>query len=92
MGLAGKIAPYVITFQMEKLLLVMPLYIVSSNIMNDLQSFPEGMLHLTNMTHLTLTCQYGVTQLPVGISKLNKLEVYFIFLFSCPDFWTSSIV
>ena len=40
-----------------------------------LQTFPEGMLHLTNMTHLTLTCHYGITQLPPGLSKLNKLEV-----------------
>lgn len=40
-----------------------------------LQTFPEGMLHLTNMTHLTLTCHYGITQLPAGLSKLNKLEV-----------------
>lgn len=40
-----------------------------------LQNFPEGMLHLTNMTHLTLTCHYGITQLPEGLSKLNKLEV-----------------
>ena len=40
-----------------------------------LQNFPEGMLHLTNMTHLTLTCHYGITQLPAGLSKLDKLEV-----------------
>lgn len=40
-----------------------------------LQDFPEGMLHLTNMTHLTLTCHYGITELPETISKLSKLEV-----------------
>ena len=40
-----------------------------------LQNFPEGILHLTNMTHLTLSCHYGITQLPTGIAKLNKLEV-----------------
>lgn len=40
-----------------------------------LQGFPEGMLHLTNMTHLTLTCHYGITELPENLSKLNKLEV-----------------
>ena len=40
-----------------------------------LQDFPEGMLHLTNMTHLTLTCHYGITELPETLSKLSKLEV-----------------
>jgi hypothetical protein len=40
-----------------------------------LQGFPEGMLHLTNMTHLTLTCHYGITELPENLSNLNKLEV-----------------
>ena len=40
-----------------------------------LGAFPEGMLHLANMTHLTLSCHYGVTQLPLGISRLNKLQV-----------------
>ena len=40
-----------------------------------LQDFPEGMLHLTNMTHLTLTCHYGISELPENLSKLNKLEV-----------------
>ncbi len=39
-----------------------------------LQDFPEGMLHLTNMTHLTLTCHYGITELPETLSKLSKLE------------------
>ena len=40
-----------------------------------LGAFPEGMLHLANMTHLTLSCHYGVTQLPLGIARLNKLQV-----------------
>ena len=40
--------------------------------------FPEAMKQLTNMTHLTLSCHYGITALPQGISRLNKLEV------SCP--------
>ena len=37
--------------------------------------FPEAMKQLTNMTHLTLSCHYGITALPQGISRLNKLEV-----------------
>ncbi len=37
--------------------------------------FPEAMKQLTNMTHLTLCCHYGITALPQGISRLNKLEV-----------------
>ncbi|BDA46295.1 probable leucine-rich repeat-containing protein 1 at C-terminar half [Coccomyxa sp. Obi] len=40
-----------------------------------LPEFPEGMLHLVNMTHLTLSCHYGITELPAGITSLNKLEV-----------------
>lgn len=41
-----------------------------------LPEFPEGMLHLVNMTHLTLSCHYGITELPHGITSLNKLEVW----------------
>ena len=37
--------------------------------------FPEAMKQLTNMTHLTLSCHYGITALPQGISRLDKLEV-----------------
>lgn len=37
--------------------------------------FPEAMKQLTNMTHLTLSCHYGITALPQGISRLSKLEV-----------------
>ena len=37
--------------------------------------FPEAMMQLTNMTHLTLSCHYGITQLPTSISRLNKLQV-----------------
>ena len=37
--------------------------------------YPEAMKQLTNMTHLTLSCHYGITALPHGISRLNKLEV-----------------
>lgn len=33
------------------------------------------MLHLVNMTHLTLSCHYGITELPPGITSLNRLEV-----------------
>lgn len=40
-----------------------------------LPEFPEGMLHLVNMTHLTLSCHYGIIELPPGITSLNKLEV-----------------
>ena len=40
-----------------------------------LPEFPEGVLHLVNMTHLTLSCHYGITELPPGITSLNKLEV-----------------
>jgi hypothetical protein len=40
-----------------------------------LPEFPEGMLHLVNMTHLTLSCHYGITELPPGITSLNRLEV-----------------
>ncbi|KAK9818369.1 hypothetical protein WJX72_011471 [[Myrmecia] bisecta] len=40
-----------------------------------LQSFPERLSELSNMTHMTLSCHYGVTQLPTHISKLNKLQV-----------------
>ncbi len=40
-----------------------------------LPEFPEGVLHLVNMTHLTLSCHYGITELPPGITTLNKLEV-----------------
>ena len=40
-----------------------------------LPEFPEGVLHLVNMTHLTLSCHYGITELPAGITSLNKLEV-----------------
>ena len=40
-----------------------------------LPEFPEGVLHLVNITHLTLSCHYGITELPPGITSLNKLEV-----------------
>ena len=40
-----------------------------------LPEFPEGVLHLVNITHLTLSCHYGITELPAGITSLNKLEV-----------------
>ena len=40
-----------------------------------LPEFPQGMLHLVNMTHLTLSCHYGITELPPGITSLNRLEV-----------------
>ncbi len=39
-----------------------------------LGAFPDGMLHLANMTHLTLSCHYGVTALPPGVSRLAKLQ------------------
>ena len=44
--------------------------------------FPEAMKQLTNMTHLTLSCHYGITALPQGISRLNKLEVSLVCLIS----------
>ena len=47
----------------------------SEEIKWGLPEFPEGMLHLVNMTHLTLSCHYGITELPAGITTLNKLEV-----------------
>ena len=50
-----------------------------------LQDFPEGMLHLTNMTHLTLTCHYGISELPENLSKLNKLEVGVTWLTHLPS-------
>ena len=40
-----------------------------------LQTFPDGVLHLTNLTHLTLSCHYGVTSLPDGLGALDALEV-----------------
>lgn len=40
-----------------------------------LQGFPEGMEHLVNMTHLTLSCHPAISQLPESLSKLSKLQV-----------------
>ncbi|KAK9866273.1 hypothetical protein WJX84_010719 [Apatococcus fuscideae] len=40
-----------------------------------LPEFPDGMLKLRNLTHLTLSCHYALTSLPSTITKLNKLQV-----------------
>lgn len=40
-----------------------------------LPEFPDGMLRLRNLTHLTLSCHYALTSLPSTITKLNKLQV-----------------
>ena len=40
-----------------------------------LPEFPDGMLRLRNLTHLTLSCHYSLTSLPSTITKLNKLQV-----------------
>ena len=40
-----------------------------------LQGFPEGMEHLVNITHLTLSSHPSITHLPLSIGKLTKLQV-----------------
>ena len=44
-----------------------------------LPEFPDGMLRLRNLTHLTLSCHYALTSLPSTITKLNKLQVAILF-------------
>ncbi len=40
-----------------------------------LQGFPEGMEHLVNITHLTLSSHPGITHVPLTVGKLSKLQV-----------------
>lgn len=40
-----------------------------------LPDFPDGMLRLRNLTHLTLSCHYSLTSLPTTITRLHKLQV-----------------
>ena len=49
-----------------------------------LPEFPDGMLRLRNLTHLTLSCHYALTSLPSTITKLNKLQVGSILLCILP--------
>jgi hypothetical protein len=40
-----------------------------------LPRFPDGLSRLTKLTHVTLSCHYGITSLPGGVSALRSLAV-----------------